>query len=29
VLVEGDPTRDILAKRHIVGVWERGSRIQR
>jgi imidazolonepropionase-like amidohydrolase len=29
VLVEGDPTREILATRHIVAVWKRGVRIRR
>ncbi|HEV8194687.1 MAG TPA: amidohydrolase family protein [Ktedonobacterales bacterium] len=29
VLVDGDPTRDILATRHIVAVWKRGMPIQR
>jgi imidazolonepropionase-like amidohydrolase len=29
VLVEGDPTHDILATRNIVAVWKRGVRIQR
>lgn len=29
VLVEGDPTRDILASRRIVGVWKRGVRATR
>ena len=29
LLVEGDPTQDILATRNIVAVWKRGVRIQR
>ena len=29
VLVEGDPTHDILATRNIVAVWKRGVRVQR
>ena len=29
LLVEGDPTRDILATRNIVAVWKRGVRITR
>jgi imidazolonepropionase-like amidohydrolase len=29
LLVEGNPTRDILATRNIVAVWKRGVRIQR
>jgi imidazolonepropionase-like amidohydrolase len=29
VLVEGDPTTDILATRNIVAVWKRGVRVQR
>jgi imidazolonepropionase-like amidohydrolase len=29
VLVEGDPTRDILATRRIVAVWKRGIRATR
>ncbi|HWZ98038.1 MAG TPA: amidohydrolase family protein [Candidatus Dormibacteraeota bacterium] len=29
VLVQGDPTKDILATRNIVGVWKRGVRVQR
>jgi imidazolonepropionase-like amidohydrolase len=29
VLVEGDPTRDILATRRIVGVWKRGLAVER
>jgi imidazolonepropionase-like amidohydrolase len=29
VLVEGDPTRDILATRRIVGVWKRGMAVER
>jgi imidazolonepropionase-like amidohydrolase len=29
VLVEGDPTRDILATRRIVAVWKRGVRATR
>jgi imidazolonepropionase-like amidohydrolase len=29
VLVEGDPTHDILATRNIVAVWKRGVQIQR
>ena len=29
VLVEGDPTRDILASRRIVAVWKRGVRVVR
>jgi imidazolonepropionase-like amidohydrolase len=29
ILVEGDPTQDILATRNIVTVWKRGKRIQR
>ena len=29
VLVEGDPTRDILATRRIVGVWKRGVPVDR
>jgi imidazolonepropionase-like amidohydrolase len=29
VLVEGDPTADILATRNIVAVWKRGIRLQR
>ena|SRR5947209_2265796 len=29
VLVDGDPTQDILATRNIVAVWKRGIRVQR
>lgn len=29
LLVEGDPTQDILATRNIVAVWKRGVQIQR
>ena len=29
VLVDGDPTSDILATRNIVAVWKRGVRVQR
>lgn len=29
VLVDGDPTRDILATRRIVGVWKRGIAVKR
>jgi imidazolonepropionase-like amidohydrolase len=29
VLVEGDPTKNILATRNIVAVWKRGIRVQR
>jgi imidazolonepropionase-like amidohydrolase len=29
VLVDGDPTRDVLATRTIVGVWKRGVRVER
>jgi imidazolonepropionase-like amidohydrolase len=29
VLVEGDPTEDILATRNIVAVWKKGVRIER
>jgi imidazolonepropionase-like amidohydrolase len=29
VLVEGDPTQNILATRNIVAVWKRGIRVQR
>jgi imidazolonepropionase-like amidohydrolase len=29
ILVDGDPTRDILATRRIVGVWKRGIRVER
>jgi imidazolonepropionase-like amidohydrolase len=29
VLVDGDPTRDILATRRIVGVWKKGVTVQR
>jgi imidazolonepropionase-like amidohydrolase len=29
VLVEGDPSQDILATRHIHGVWKRGSAVDR
>ncbi len=29
VLVDGDPTRDILATRRIVAVWKRGVRVER
>jgi imidazolonepropionase-like amidohydrolase len=29
VLVDGDPTRDILATRRIVEVWKRGRRVER
>jgi len=29
VLVEGDPTKEILATRNIVAVWKRGARVQR
>jgi imidazolonepropionase-like amidohydrolase len=29
VLVEGDPTHDILATRNIVAVWKKGVRIER
>ena len=29
LLVEGDPTRDVLATRDIVAVWKRGVRIER
>jgi len=29
VLVEGDPTRDILATRRIVAVWKRGVPVER
>jgi imidazolonepropionase-like amidohydrolase len=29
VLVEGDPTRDIVATRRIVGVWKRGVTVER
>jgi imidazolonepropionase-like amidohydrolase len=29
VLVEGDPTRDIVATRNIVAVWKRGERVNR
>jgi imidazolonepropionase-like amidohydrolase len=29
VLVEGDPTRDVLATRRIVGVWKKGVRVER
>jgi imidazolonepropionase-like amidohydrolase len=29
VMVEGDPTQDILATRNIVAVWKRGEQIQR
>ena len=29
LLVEGDPTRDILATRNIVAVWKRGVAIKR
>jgi imidazolonepropionase-like amidohydrolase len=29
VLVEGDPTRDIVATRRIVGVWKKGVKVER
>ncbi|HEX9413179.1 MAG TPA: amidohydrolase family protein [Ktedonobacterales bacterium] len=29
VLVEGDPSQDFLATRHIRGVWKRGSAVDR
>jgi imidazolonepropionase-like amidohydrolase len=29
LLVEGDPTNDILATRQIVAVWKRGVRTKR
>lgn len=29
VLVDGDPTRDVLATRNIVSVWKRGMEVQR
>src|SRR2546421_446027 len=29
VLVDGDPTQDILATRNIVAVWKRGIQVQR
>jgi imidazolonepropionase-like amidohydrolase len=29
VLVEGDPTRDILATRRMVGVWKKGVKVER
>ena len=29
VLVDGDPTRDILATRRILAIWKRGVRVQR
>ena len=29
LLVAGDPTRDVTATRHIVGVWKRGTRVER
>ena len=29
MLVEGDPTRDILATRNIVSIWKRGLRVRR
>jgi imidazolonepropionase-like amidohydrolase len=29
LLVQGDPTTDILATRNIVAVWKRGVRVQR
>jgi hypothetical protein len=29
VLVEGDPTQDILATRRIIEVWKRGVRVNR
>ena len=29
LLVEGDPTRDILATRNIVSIWKRGARLDR
>ena len=29
VLVDGDPTRDILATRRIVAVWKRGVPVER
>lgn len=29
LLVAGDPTRDVTATRHIVGIWKRGTRVER
>ena len=29
VLVEGDPTQDVVATRRIVSVWKRGARVER
>ena len=29
MLVEGNPTRDVLATRRIVGVWKRGVGVER
>jgi len=29
VLVEGDPTQDILATRNVVAIWKRGVRVGR
>jgi len=29
LLVDGDPTTDILATRNIVAIWKKGARVQR